>query len=167
MRKAVVVLLACLTVLSAGPLAAEDLTRAKRADTRKLLEATGALKVGQAMSEAVVRQMSEAIKQARPDIPPQMFDVLAEEVNQAIAEEMNAKDGLVDLMVVLYHKYFTHREIRELLAFYESPVGRKAGSLAPVMSKEGFAIGQRWGESLGPRINRRVQARFKQQGYEI
>lgn len=166
MRKIIVIALACLYAVSA-PLYAEDLTPAKQADTRKLLEATGALKVGQAMSEAVVNQMTQAIKQARPDIPARMFDVLAEEVNQAIAEEMNAKDGLVDLMVVLYHKHFSHQEIRELLAFYQSPVGKKAGALAPTMSKEGFAIGQRWGESLGPRIGRRVQARFKQQGYEI
>lgn len=151
------------TAASAG----EELTAAKKEDTRRLLEVTGALKAGQAMSEAVVKQMVETLKQARPDVPATAFNIVAEEVNGAIQEEMTVKGGFIDLMVGVYHKYFTHAEIRELLAFYRSPIGRKAGSLAPAMSREGFTVGQRWGQALGPKIEERVKARLKKEGIEL
>lgn len=168
MNKSVLVLFVSVTAaLSINSYGGESLTAEKRDDTKKLLQVTGGLKVGQAMSEAVVKQMSEAIKKARPDIPPQIFEVLADEVNKTIAEEMSVKGGLIDLMVLLYHKYFTHDEIKELLAFYQTPLGKKAGSLAPVMSQEGLVIGQRWGESLGPKIAERIKARFKQEGIQM
>ena len=147
--------------------AADELTPAKREDIKRLLQATGSMQIARTMSQAVVGQMSETIKKARPDIPPQMFDVMSEEVNKTIAEEMTAKGGFVDLMVVLYNKYYTHEDIKGLLAFFESPLGKKAGSLAPVMSREGLVIGQRWGQSLAPKIEQRVKARFKEKGIEI
>jgi len=147
--------------------AAEELTPAKREDIKRLLQATGAMQVAQTMSQAVVGQMSETIKKARPDIPPQMLDVMSEEVNKTISEEMTTKGGFVDLMVALYNKYYTHDDIKGLLAFFQSPLGRKASSLAPVMSREGLVIGQRWGESLAPKIEQRVKARFKEKGVEI
>ncbi|HEX7124434.1 MAG TPA: DUF2059 domain-containing protein [Thermodesulfobacteriota bacterium] len=147
--------------------AAEPLTAAKGEDIRRLLQATGALSVAQLMSEAVVSQMSAALKRARPDLPAHVFDVLAETVNEVIAEEMVARGGFVDAMILLYHRHFTHEEIRGLVAFYETPLGRKAGSLAPIMSQEGLRIGQQWGESLGPKIAERVKARLKQEGIEL
>ncbi|HYA39158.1 MAG TPA: DUF2059 domain-containing protein [Candidatus Methylomirabilis sp.] len=147
--------------------AAEELTPAKREDIKRLLQATGAMQIAQTMSQAAVNQMSEAIKNARPDIPPQMFDIMSEEVNKTVSEEMTVKGGFVDLMVVLYNKYYTHEDIKGLLAFFESPLGKKASSLAPVMSREGFVIGQRWGQSLAPIIEERVKARFKEKGIAI
>lgn len=166
--KAPTLLLALILALGATvTVAGEDLTAAKKEDTRRLLEVTGALKAGQAMSEAVVTQMVETLKQARPDVPAAAFNIVADEVNKTIQEEMTTKDGFVDLMVGVYHKYFTHPEIRELLAFYQSPIGRKAGSLAPTMSREGFTVGQRWGQALGPKIEARVKARLAKEGVAL
>jgi len=147
--------------------AAEELTPAKRDDIKRLLQATGSMQIARTMSQAVVNQMAETIKKARPDIPPRMFDVMSEEINKTISEEMTAKGGFVDLMVVLYNKYYTHDDIKGLLAFFQSPLGKKASSLAPVMSREGLVIGQRWGESLAPKIEQRVKTRFKEKGIEI
>lgn len=165
--RVLVLLVGVVTLMSINSYAAESLTVEKRADTRKLFEVTGALKIGQVMSEAIVKQMSEVLKQSRPDIPSRMFDVLEDEVNKVIAEEMNANSGLVDLMIVLYHKYWTHDDIKGLIAFYQTSLGKKAISLMPVITQEGFLLGQRWGESLGPKIGQRAKARFKQEGYEL
>jgi hypothetical protein len=70
-------------------------------------------------------------------------------------------------MVGLYHKYFSHEEIRGLLAFYETPLGRKAGTLAPTISQEGMREGQRWGEALGPKLAERIRARLSREGIEL
>lgn len=162
-----VLLVGVAALLSINSYAAESLTVEKRADTGKLFEMTGALKIGQVMSEAIVKQMSEMLKQSRPNIPSQMFDVLADEVNKVIAEEMSANGGLVDLMILLHHKHLTHDDIKGLIAFYQTPLGKKAISLMPVITQESLLLGQRWGESLGPKVWQRAKARFKQEGHEL
>jgi len=60
---------------------AEDLTPEKRADIEQLLQMTAALSVGKQMGLAVVAQLTQTIKRARPDIPQSVLDVLPEEVN--------------------------------------------------------------------------------------
>ena len=168
MKKAYLILIVGLAaILTVNLSAAESLSSDKKTDIKKLLDVTGSLEIAKNMSEAVVDQMSRALKQARPDVPPETFDIIHDEVNKTISEAMVAKGGFIDLMIVLYHRYYTHEDIKGLLKFFQSPLGRKASSLGPAMSQEGFAIGQRWGESLGPIIDRRVRARIRDKGIEI
>lgn len=168
MKKAYLILLLGFSVMFTVAIsAAEDLSPAKKTDIKKLLDVTGSLEMSKNMSEAVVNQMSQALKKARPDVPPETFDIIHDEVNKTISEAMVAKGGFIDLMIVLYHRYYTHEDIKGLLKFFQSPLGKKASSLGPVMSQEGFAIGQRWGESLGPIIDRRVRARIRDRGIDI
>jgi len=52
-------------------------------------------------------------------------------------------DDMVKEMVPLYARHFTADEIRQLTAFYHSPVGAKALSVMPQLMMEGMQIGQR------------------------
>lgn len=139
----------------------------KQQRIEKLLEVTGALNIAKLMSDAVTRQMINAVKQARADIPPEAFDIVAEEVNSVISEAMVARGGFVDLIIPVYAKHFTTDDLDALIAFYETPVGRKAVDVMPRVTQEAMQIGQRWGQSLGPTIVERVRARFKDQGIEL
>ena len=167
MKKIVRLLCVLLLAFAAPSYAEEALTPEKQADIQQLLQVTGAMDIGQLFSKAVVQQMTEAIKKARPDVPPKMFDVVAEEVNKTIAEAMVAKGGFVDQVVPIYHKYFSHEEIKALVAFYQTPVGKKAVTVMPRMVQESMVIGQQWGRGLGPVIQQRIRARLKQEGVEI
>jgi uncharacterized protein len=152
-------------LLGLGVAVAEDLTPQKRNDTKTLLQITGAVASGKVMAGAVSKQMFDTLRAARPDLPPKTFDILSEEVAKAVDDEMGT---MVDLMVALYHKYFSHAEIKQLLAFYQTPIGKKTAQLLPTMTQEGFAIGNRWGqERLGPIVGERVKARLKKEGIEL
>ncbi|MDR0732081.1 MAG: DUF2059 domain-containing protein [Treponema sp.] len=61
-------------------------------------------------------------------------------------------DGFVDLFIPVYDKYFTHDEIKGLLQFYESPVGRKLLAVTPLITQDSYGIGQTWGEKLAQDI---------------
>jgi hypothetical protein len=144
--------------------AADDLTEAKRADIKALLEVTGSLRVGQQMSELMVGQMTETLKQARPDIEPRLYDVLRDEVNAVLEESIPA---FVELMIPVYHRHFSHREIRELLAFYGTDLGRKTIAVMPLLLQESMQLGQRWGRSLAPVVERRIRERFLAEGVDL
>ncbi len=166
--KTIVRLLCVLLLALAAPAQAEEaLTPEKRADIQRLLQVTGAMDVGQIFSRALVQQMTETIKRTRPDIPARFFDLVADEVNKTIAEAMVVQGGFVDQVVPVYHRYFSHEEVRALADFYQTPVGRKAVAVMPDMVQESMAIGQRWGRDLGPQIQQRLRARFKQEGVEL
>ena len=64
----------------------------------------------------------------------------------------------------MYAKYFTHADIKGLIAFYESDLGRKAIGNMPDLVREGGEIGQRWARDAMPKIMQTLQARLKAEG---
>ena len=122
----------------------------KAADIERLLEVTGALRIGKQFGDMAVTQTFAQLRQLRPDIPEDMVQVVDEVVREVIDE-----------------KYFSHAEIRELLAFYETEVGRKAIRVLPALVGESMQVGQEWGRSLGPEIERRIIERFEAAGYDL
>ncbi|MCD2518793.1 DUF2059 domain-containing protein [Massilia sp. G4R7] len=63
-------------------------------------------------------------------------------------------DEMIDEMVPLYANNYTVDEIKQLTAFYQSPVGRKMMTLMPKLAGESMAIGQR---IMNPRIGKLMQ----------
>lgn len=65
---------------------------------------------------------------------------------------------LIDAMIVemtpLYTNNYTVDEIRQLTAFYQTPLGRKMMTLTPRLSSESMAVGQR---IMMPRIGKMMQ----------
>jgi len=153
-----------LVVACATPALAEELTAEKRADIEQLLEMTGSAEIGRQMAGAVVQQMTVFLRKARPDIPQRVLDVLPAEVDGVFMDNIGT---LMDLTIPLYHKYFTGAEIKELIRFYSTPLGKKAIESMPALMGEAIALGQQWGQSLGPAIQARIQARLKKEGYDL
>ena len=48
-------------------------------------------------------------------------------------------------------------EIREMIAFYETPVGQKLSSSLPAITREGFVAGQQLGEEIAAEMIRELQ----------
>ena len=156
-----------LAVLPAQAQDTDQVAPEKRQRIERLLEVTGALNVAKIMSAAVTLEMTNAVKQVRPDIPPEALDIVAEEVNSVISQEMVAKGGFVDLIVPVYARHFTNDELDVLIAFYGTPVGQKTVKMMPQITKEAMQIGQRWGQTLGPTIVERVRMRLNNEGIEL
>ncbi len=89
-----------------------------REDIKEFLELTGAADLG----IQVARQMMSSYHQIYPDVPAVFWD----EFIQSIRAE-----DLTNLVIPIYEKHFTQGEIRELIAFYQSPIGTKMISVLP------------------------------------
>jgi uncharacterized protein len=168
MRRVPVIILA-LTMLATSSVscAEEVLTDAKRADIERLLQITGAVKIGQMFVTAMTRHLEQTLRQARPDIPAELFAIVGEEVQKIVDESMVAKGGFIDEVVPLYHRYFSHDDLKAMLAFYGTPVGQKTIAVMPQMAQESMALGQAWAQRIAPVIEQRIKARFKQRGIEL
>ena len=147
-----------------NPVVAQEIDKAKKADIEKVLEVTGALALGQQMSDAVVAQMSQALKASRPDLDPKLFDVLRDAVGSVINENLPA---FSEMIVVVYDKHFTHADIKEMLRFYSTDIGQKTIRVMPALMRESMLLGQQWGQSLEHEIRPRVIERFKAEGVDL
>ncbi len=147
--------------------AAEDLTPEKKADTEKLIRITGSLKIAEQMANIMSKHMTETVKAARPDLPNRFFKIVNEEVSRVINEQMVAKGGFLDLTASIYGKYFTHKDIKGLLAFYQSELGIKMIRVLPQVMQESWTAAQLWGQALRPLVVERVRQRLNEEGIDL
>jgi hypothetical protein len=111
----------------------------KNDDIIKLLRVSGSDKMADQMMAALIPQF----KQIVPDIPDAFWVRFKQKINI---------DELVLACVPAYSKYYTHDEIKQLIKFYESPLGKRMVEVTPLLTQETMAIGQKWGEKLGQEI---------------
>ncbi len=57
--------------------------------------------------------------------------------------------GFMEQSAYLYDKYFTEEELKDLVAFYETPTGQKSIKVMPALFQESFQKAQEW---IGPKI---------------
>jgi hypothetical protein len=74
-------------------------------------------------------------------------------------------DSVMPRVVDIYVKHFTHDEVRALLDFYTTPVGRKVIKVMPMLAQESSAVGQRWAEANMPHILSLVEKRLRAEGF--
>lgn len=158
------VLLSFLACVCGQSALADDLTPAKLGDIKRLMEVTGSANIANQFAVGTSQQMFKALKAARPDIPERAMAIMEKELVKLFSEKMAASGGLLEQIIPVYHKHFTHPEIRELLAFYQTPIGRKAILVLPQVVQESMVAGQRWGQALGPEIEKRITAALSREG---
>lgn len=156
---------ALLLSLAAGA-QAQDMDAAKRADIEKLMQLTGAANLGLQMGEAAANQTLNSIRQAKPDVSPRVLEVVRGEVIGLMRERMQGPDGLMGRIIPVYGKYFSHQEIKELIAFYSTPTGAKIITAMPPLMNEAMQLGQQWGMALGPELQARIKAALEKEGLD-
>lgn len=154
--------------LSAAPAFAENAASSDRtADTRKLMDATGVLNFSQMVSQSIVMQFSKAMKARRADLPPEAYTIVNEEVNKLVGEEMTRKGGYIDQVIPIYNKYLTQDDVKGLLKFYASPLGKKMVATLPLLMRESMQVGQQWAQALGPKLEQRLKTKFAEKGISL
>jgi uncharacterized protein len=131
---------------STAPSPAGKIDPAKEADIRRLLDLVGT-------RDLVVQSMDAMSKSIKPlltnSLPPGEY---REKLVNLFFEKFTTKSNvqhLLDMAVPIYDKNFSHEEIRSLMAFYQTPLGKKTASTLPRLSAELQEEGRKWGESLG------------------
>jgi hypothetical protein len=147
MKKSILAVLA-LALLCAGPAMSQAGNAAKQQDIRKLMELTGAAKVGQ----QIAAQMIPMFKQSNPQVPQKFWD--------DVMKEFDTK-SMIDLVVPIYDKHLTHDDVKGLIAFYQSPLGRKMTSVMPQIAQESMQVGQQWGMQIAQRVQKRLEEQKK------
>jgi hypothetical protein len=153
-------------VLLAGAAAAraQAIEPALERDIVRLMDVTGAMKVGEQLGLIVTQQMIGTMRQARPDIPPRALEIAQSVVQSTLGDATRSPGGLMSRMVRIYARHFTHDDVKGLLAFYDTPLGRKTIAVLPQIAQEGADAGSVWATEMVPKIEAEVQRRMKAEG---
>ena len=122
----------------------QEVDPAKKADILKMLKLTGASEMG----KQALTQMLALQRQQNPDVPQKVWDEFMAEV------DMNE---LVELTIPSYDKHFTHNDIKEMIKFFESPIGKKMVITQPLVMRESAMEGQKWGMKLASRMAQKLK----------
>src|SRR5262249_13525167 len=77
-----------------------------------------------------------------------------------ISGEEFKKMDFMTIYLELYDKYFTNDEIKGLIEFYESPVGKKAIEVLPAITQEAMQRGMQVGNTVGLKAMSRLIEEF-------
>jgi len=106
------------------------------------------------MVDLMVQAMQAAApmqRAANPAIPAAFFDRFL-----SAARERQSELGA--LLIPIYDRHFTADELRQLLAFYRTPIGQKLLAEQPAITRDAMATGQQWGQRLGFEIGQKMAA---------
>lgn len=146
------------------PAKAQTLEAAKRSDIEQLLTVTRATEA----AKSNMLQVSGQILQQQRRQNPSITDAHAKAVQGAVEAVVDENLGVLsELFVQLYHRHFTADELRQLLSFYQSPIGARLLEITPALNYEALDAGMQFGRILSPKIQQRTQEALKAQGLKL
>ena len=74
---------------------------------------------------------------------------------------------LLDASARIYASYFTEAELKDILTFYQSPVGRKLLVEEPKALDQSMANAGDWGDKLSDEVIAKMRDEMKKRGHDI
>ncbi|OYX82369.1 MAG: hypothetical protein B7Y83_15010 [Flavobacteriales bacterium 32-34-25] len=140
MKKSFLILSFCVLSLSAN---AQSTSKIQKIN--QLLELTGSGKMAIQMMDQIMGSFKTTHSKT------------SEDFLKEFKKEVKAED-LTNMIIPIYDKHYTESDIDQLIAFYNSPIGKKMISTMPQVIQESMVVGQTWGKQ----IIEKIQAKLKE-----
>ncbi len=122
----------------------DEINQKKAEDIKKLVQLTRS-------SRFALQMLRKVIVKYQVSYPEIKDDYWLEFLEEA---DLN---NLTELLIPVFDRQFSHDEIKELLIFYESPIGQKVTRMLPNMTVEIFMVGVQWVREVAEKIDERLQ----------
>ena len=153
-----------LTITVLQPQAAIAVDAQKHADIQALMQATGMFANMNRTIELLLPRVIGNFKKINSNIPQTAWDDFARIGSEEFKKSLS---DLEEPVIAIFDKNFTDDEIKQLIAFYKTPLGQKVVTEMPVVMQQSAQLGQTWGAQVGERVAERIRAAAKQKGYEL
>ena len=101
-----------------------------------------------AMLPGIIAQVRQAVTRGDPDLIKQFQGFAPKLQGEAEAEKLSLIEQLADI----YAKTFTADEIKEMAAFYQTPLGQKIVSTQAQIGSEILTATRNWGQRVGQKL---------------
>jgi hypothetical protein len=142
---------------------AEEPTPSAVALAKELIVLKGSTQLWDAVVPGVIEQAKGVFLQTNPALGKELNQVAA----QLRAEYAPRSTQLVDQVAQLYAQTFTEQELKDALAFYKSPLGRKMVTEEPEILDQSMRNAQNWANRLSEEVINKMRAEMKKRGHDI
>jgi uncharacterized protein len=152
-------------VACAAPAAAQQPqpTPGAIATAKELLQTKGATNMFDPLIPGVIESAKNAFLPTNPGLFKELNEVAALLRTQFAAR----RNEIIDEIARLYAQRFTEAEMKEVIAFYKSPVGKKFVLDEPAVIDQGLARTQAWTNKLSDDVLNRFRAEMKKKGHDL
>ena len=91
---------------------------------------------------ALFPRIAAQLKQSKPDLSDAQMAAMKMDVFDAEVASLNEQ------MIPVFKKYYTQSEVKEIIAFYETTVGKKLAETTPKMMMDQMQLTQTWAMGL-------------------
>ena len=162
-RLALIVALAFGWVVLAGSARAQTPSPAALAAAKELV----ALKGGAAMFDPLIPGVIESAKSQFLPTNPNLAGPLTEVANQLHKEYAPRRAEILDLVAKIYAQQFTEAELKDIVAFYKTPTGKKMVAQEPVAIKQSLDAAQEWANQFSDTVLERFRTEMAKRGHKL
>lgn len=105
-------------------------------------------------SDATLKMIPEQILSMIEQQAPALPESVKVEIQAMFSEE--ALLSLMDRMVPIYAKYYTQQDMDDLIAFYDTPLGKKLSTVQPQITLESMSVAQQWAAEIGQKVAAKI-----------
>jgi uncharacterized protein len=161
--------LALVAVLTLGYLALGGVARAQAPTPAAVAAAKElvSLKGGAAMFDPLVPGVIESAKNSYLPTNPQLGPAL-NEVSAQLRKEYDPKRAeILNEVAKIYAQHFTEQELKDLVAFYRTPLGKKMITEEPIALDQSLKAAQSWATRFSDEVLERFRTEMKKKGYNL
>jgi hypothetical protein len=129
----------------------------------EIVDVRGAMAVFEPLIPGVVEQAKNVFLQTNPMLQKDLNEVAAN-----LRKTMSARATELKTEVAkVYASRFTEQELKDLLAFYKSPLGKKMLAEETVVIENTLRMAQDWANRLSEEVIAQIRAEMKKKGHNL
>jgi len=91
-----------------------------------------------------------------------------EEISLKLARDLSGRESEIgDGMAAIYATNFSEQELKDLLTFYKSPLGKKTLEMEPKSIEQSLNYMRNWSEDLAQEVNEKFREEMKKRGKDL
>jgi hypothetical protein len=153
-----------------GILALGDAARAQPAPSAAAIgyaKELVSLKGGASMFDPLVAGVIESAKNSLVPTNPQLSKELNDVATQLRKEYDPKRAEVLNEVAKIYAQHFSEQELKEIVAFYQTPVGKKMITEEPIALNQSLAAAQAWATRFSDEVLERFRAEMKKKGHPL
>jgi uncharacterized protein len=159
--RAAALALACLGFFGAAQ--AQQPSAGAIATAKELLDLKGSTR----MFDPLVPGIIETVKNNYLQTSPALFKDLTDVAAQLRTEFAPRRADVINQVAVLYAQHFSEQELKDVVAFYKTPTGKKFVAEEPTVIEQSLATAQNWSQKLSEEVLSRFRVEMKKRGHEL
>jgi uncharacterized protein len=151
-------------VLLGGSAVAQPQPSAEAVDTaRQIITLKGGEGIFNTLIPGVIEQSKYMFEQQNPNLGTPLREVATKLRNELASRQAELNNEVAKV----YASRFTEKEIKDLLAFYQSPLGRKLITEEPKALDQSMTYAQDWARRLSDEVVVKMRAEMKKLGHDL